>query len=249
MWECDALKILYIYYTMKNLCPVFILILSFVFTPPVYSQWSRTGGPSGGYVYAIHANSQYLFAGTKNGIYRSGDDGVSWQRLNNGLPEAFFCYEIKSSGNNILLWGKDNNYNEVSNHDVFKSNNNGEDWVEITLPDTVRILDEIALYDNKIFIAEDNILKTEDDGLTWLEILPEEMCTTVKDMEVYDDKLLVQCYKNLLVTSDFGDSWINLTVPKGEGIFLKDTLMILMGGINAFRSVNNGTSWEAVSGW
>jgi ligand-binding sensor domain-containing protein len=100
----------------KNLNIYFItfaVILLITYTN-LYSQdfWYPLPGPYGGNILAIAENSSgTLFVGTEGGgVFRSFDDGDSWESANNGIPTgagntAFKVYSIWSHTNGNVFIG------------------------------------------------------------------------------------------------------------------------------------------------
>jgi hypothetical protein len=61
-------------------------IACLVFTTPLWAQWSRTSGPEGGYAADLLSTPQALLLGLESGgVYRSTDDGTTWQYASIGL--------------------------------------------------------------------------------------------------------------------------------------------------------------------
>ena len=78
------------------------------------AQWVQTNGPIGGYVYSIVVQDQYMFAGTENGVFRSGDKGLSW--ISRGLRE----FSI-----NCLINDGTNLYASTERDGLYSSSNQG----------------------------------------------------------------------------------------------------------------------------
>ncbi|MBK6904274.1 MAG: T9SS type A sorting domain-containing protein [Saprospirales bacterium] len=230
---------------------IFTLLSAFLLlSNPLFSQWQRTGGPSGGYVNEVKANDEFLFAGSTNGIHRSADGGLNWQRLENGLPVSFTCYQIKVQGEQVLLMGSDNQKEYAAGREVYKSSDNGDHWFEIPLPDTAFVPDEITLYENKIYVADKTLHRSEDDGATWTQLL--SLTYHIHDLEVYDERLFALGNQDLWATNDWGDTWSSAQLPitgDANGVFSKDSLLLLAGSNKAFRSLDQGQSWEEAGGW
>ena len=113
----------------------FILItclLFFFITSNINAQWVGIG-PCTTYISCITASSDYLFAGSgSNGLYRSGNNGNSWEASNSGLtiPDIL---TITSSGSNLFAG--------TYGRGVFLSTDNGNSWnpVNTGLPDYIVI--------------------------------------------------------------------------------------------------------------
>jgi len=236
---------------MKTLSFLFVLLI--FFSPPLLAQWERTGGPYGGFVLSEAANDQYLFASTSNGVFRSADEGQNWQRMENGLPLSFICYDIKAHEENLIFLGSDYLEDFSTGYDVYTSHTNGDEWVEITLPDTTLFPDEVAIYEEQIFIADKAILKSENGGQTWTNILSaSDTFSYASTLEVYEGELYVLSNQKLWTTSNWGSNWNVVTLPPGinaYNVYPKDSSLILIGHRNAFHSTDFGENWELASGW
>ena len=60
---------------MKRLLFLYIL---FSVSNYLMAQWVQTNGPLGGGVGCISSIDTMLFVGTEDGVFRSADDGASW---------------------------------------------------------------------------------------------------------------------------------------------------------------------------
>ena len=70
-------------------------------------------------LFAVSTNHQYIFTGTKNGIYRSPKSVLNWSAKNNGLPAEMVSAIF--SNDTVLIVAIKNN--------LYKSVNQGESWV------------------------------------------------------------------------------------------------------------------------
>lgn len=75
------------------------------------------------WVFSYTYNNNYIFAGTSSErVYRTSNNGVSWENVSNGLPQNAFdaIYSIKAISNNVLIAG--------TGTGIFASSNNGINW-------------------------------------------------------------------------------------------------------------------------
>lgn len=227
-----------------------------LFLSKLNAQWSRTSGPSGGMVLNLQSNDQYLFAGARNGVYRSADNGENWEQLTNGLPFSFICYDLNSQGDNVLIYGTDwiKKWSGVFRCEVYKSTDSGNEWKKIPLPDSIYYPTEIALHDTFIFVGDQALLRSMDDGATWTTLLtwPQDSFDYCRKIEIYDERLFVIGAHRAWISDDWGDHWEQIVFPslcQGYDLFPLDSLMILTCQDAAYRSLDYGKTWTKSTGW
>lgn len=80
-------------------------------------------GPARDKILSMDVNDNAIYAGTeKNGIFKSTDDGISWSKLNNGLPERYNALSILALESKILL-GSDELYTSIDEGENWSKNN------------------------------------------------------------------------------------------------------------------------------
>jgi photosystem II stability/assembly factor-like uncharacterized protein len=65
---------------MRNFLLLFVLIIITI-SNNTKAQWVQANGPYGGVINCVADNGKALFAGTNSGLYRSTDNGSSWNRI------------------------------------------------------------------------------------------------------------------------------------------------------------------------
>jgi photosystem II stability/assembly factor-like uncharacterized protein len=109
------------------LMPVVSIWLLGVTTAYTQGQWAKTNGPYGYTTSAIASvNSKRIFAATlEAGLFRSTDQGATWQQINNGLNGyiPFYSLAIDSSGNV---------YAGTYDGHVFKTIDYGATWAQMS---------------------------------------------------------------------------------------------------------------------
>jgi uncharacterized protein (TIGR03437 family) len=91
--------------------------------PPITSlSWRPLGLPSR-VVRAFATIGSYLFAATNQGVFCSGDNGVNWIAVNNGLPPNASILSLLANGS-VLYAG-------LQGGGVCVSTNNGQSWTAI----------------------------------------------------------------------------------------------------------------------
>jgi hypothetical protein len=71
-----------------------IFILLFFVCGFASAQWRQTEGPFGGTINAIAIDGTKIFAGSSSGVFFSGDEGLNWVALKNGIP-MFRCIPLQ----------------------------------------------------------------------------------------------------------------------------------------------------------
>jgi photosystem II stability/assembly factor-like uncharacterized protein len=107
----------------------------------------------------------YIFAGTwgdprfDKGVFRSGDNGESWEAVNNGLTDLSITSLFVDKGSNL--------YAGTESGSAFRSSDQGESWIQIG-PIASQVNDIIIDENNIIFAGTENeVYRSTDLGLSW----------------------------------------------------------------------------------
>jgi hypothetical protein len=249
---------------MKCCFYVLATMLFFGFASTTRAQWVYTGGPPGG-VSTLAVSGEYIFAGVLvpdneygilcAGVYRSTDNGTTWEAVNNGLPRnrldttAFrhvFALAVASdgTGGTYLFAG-------VQGSGVFRSTNNGTDWVAANTGISRNYYDTTGYSDIAAFAVSPNglggtnlfagaggdygagVFLSTDNGARWTSVnngLPTNPYDTTTYRHV---GVLEVCPDGRGGTNLFASFWF----PDVYGGY----------GAGVYRSTDNGTSWTALN--
>ena len=116
----------------------------------------------GMYSLAADAINGILFAGTRNGIFRSTDRGETWTPASHGLQDSTAtCIVVNDKG--VVRCG--------TQKGIYSSTNNGNDWITAGLQETG--ITSIAIAVNGDLFAstfKKGIFHSTDNGATWIQI-------------------------------------------------------------------------------
>ncbi len=198
-------------------------------------------------LFAIDGNEQYIFAGTKEGIYRTLKTNLNWSVVNNNLDNikvnAILCKD------SIVFIAKENK--------IYKSVNNGTTWqLSNTFSSDDRINKLIAINDSifaltkleGIYVSNNNgidwtakntglkslstssitkhknqfFLANEDgvfrDITNWQNVSRHIICSHILDLEKNDSCIAAIDFNNVSITKNKGLSWGNSTESISMGI-------------------------------
>ena len=128
--------------------------------------------------YAVHVHptdANVVFAGTKDGVYRSTDKGKSFQRANFPVPRQIWSFLVDAANPKIVYAGG-------SPISMFRSEDTGETWKEMpdpampdraVMPFACRVM-RMAQHPNKpgtIFAALEvnGVMSTDNHGESWTD--------------------------------------------------------------------------------
>ena len=107
------------------------------------AQWVQTNGPGGGIIHALATDGTTHYAGTfGNGVYRSGNNGVSWTRCSNGLSDLYI-YALAIRDNKFFAG--------TFRHGIFLSTDSGDSWIEVNNGLTSLDIRALALNETTVF--------------------------------------------------------------------------------------------------
>jgi hypothetical protein len=97
-------------------------------------------------VTALTVSGNKLFAGTYGGVYRSSNNGSSWERVNTGLTFTKI-WSLTLSGSRLFAG--------TNGGGVYRSSNNGSSWEQVYTGLTNTIVTALTVSGCKIFVGTD----------------------------------------------------------------------------------------------
>jgi photosystem II stability/assembly factor-like uncharacterized protein/DNA-binding beta-propeller fold protein YncE len=201
-----------------------------------------------------------LFRVRDGRLYRSEDDGLTWELSGRGLPArpvSHLAISPDFEQDRTLLAG-------VSDFNLggglYRSIDGGETWYPATRGLTDLMVTDILFSptfarDHSIFVttADQGLFRSPDGGDTWVS-LAHTYAQDPYHMEVRhlavspnfaEDRLMIIGHQNLLRSDDGGQTWVDTRVPDGPVAFSPnfsaDGLILSAGH---WRSTDRGQTWQ-----
>lgn len=229
------------------------------------NRWTSNGPGSGGSVYALALDPNtpgVLYAGGREGIFRSSDHGRSWNLLNTTLGGERQIVSIA-----VDPFAPTTLYASVGGHlgGIFKSTNGGRTWMPRS-----QGLSDLYFYGHKfvfdpvspntIYAGTQGlgaVLRSRDGGLNWTSIAQGQVWGVMSlAIDPSDPRRLYVGTDggSVFRTTDAGASWqvvsrgfpghqvMDLAIdPRSPSIVYAATYR---GGV--FKSINGGESWQRI---
>lgn len=138
--------------------------------------WQQTNGPFGGNIRCLAVDIHgKIFAGTARvghgqGIFRSRDDGMSWEKASNGMPYTLFAGALDDTlYDNVHCLATNSKgfiFAGTRTAGVFRSTDSGQSWVQAdTLSTNALVIDA----HDRVFsgTAGHGVFRSINDGLSW----------------------------------------------------------------------------------
>ena len=152
-----------------------LIVLLIVVVVDVQAQGNffiPTNGPFGGMIIStfISASGDIYISTQTEGMYRSSNNGMSWEQINNGLPRDPYRLAMVGSfverPNGVL-------YASCSMPGLLRSTNGGNSWENI-LPDTLNLPTSFLIFgnDDTMYVStiDKGIIRSVDLGRTWIQM-------------------------------------------------------------------------------
>ncbi|MDP2302047.1 MAG: T9SS type A sorting domain-containing protein [Ignavibacteria bacterium] len=239
---------------MKNISLLsYFLIVTLLFSSKVIlAQWNHTG-PKGGEIGAFCVSGINLFAAPwSGGIYRSTDNGTSWNEVNNGLTEINITVTaLGADGSNI--------YAGTGGNGVFLSTNFGDSWVEINNSSTATTnVHAFVKSGTSLFMGSQGggVHRTTDNGASWEQVNNGLLSLDVRDLAAMDTVIFAATWggNKVFKSINNGVNWTQCNtaiIPptlddpciavSGNNVFLGDY------GHGVFLSTDSGDNWVEVN--
>ena len=228
-------------------------IACLVFTTPLWAQWSRTSGPEGGYAADLLSTPQALLLGLESGgVYRSTDNGTTWQYASIGLSgRGAGADAFAMLGTRIFV---------STGYGISVSVDGGQTWTPTTngLPSYGLFVSSFAVQSpNALFAgADDGIYRTLDSGASWTKTSAGLTDSSVRTLISTATHLFAGTANGVFRSSNDGVSWEIASTGLAPGDGMEILGMASLPGVvvagtrqGAYYSSDNGNTWNlAASG-
>jgi hypothetical protein len=230
---------------MNSFCKSLFVLFIFLFHAQfVYPQWVLANGFTGSEsVYCIATFGTNCFAGPDLGVYKSVDNGASWDT--SGLSSSSILSLI-TYGTNVFAG--------TIGEGIYRSTNNGKDW---TLQNTGLTSFDIwafAIKDTNIFAgADDGVYISANNGDSWT-LLNSDLSDTVDNvycLAVNGNHVFAGTTdRGVHISDNNGTEWQQINNGlSGSGavysLIVSNNKIFAGTDSGVFLSSNNGDDWEA----
>jgi len=197
----------------------------------------------------VDRDTDYIYAAVlRSGIFRSTDNGKTWQPVNNHLSNAYIKVLLINPRGTIFAISRDG--------DVYESHDRGEMWAKVGNVDGWVHSGSMDKHGNIFLHSDQGIFKSCDGGRTWEKLATELRGYQIDALDVNEEGeiFIGGEWGKVYRSSDGGDSWEDCSIG-GEG--LSNVTDFAFGGHgivyavtreNVFRSLNGGRDWNPLSG-
>lgn len=249
---------------MKKIYLSITFFIIFLIQPiKISAQWSKIKGLYGGKTYSISAKGSLVFAGTEKGLYRSLDNGDTWEASNAGLPGGYNVVSIAITDKCIYTVISESNTSQLNS--LYISYNGGKTWTFkesvtnrfvhvlanniLTSKNVINIptiYNPVYVVNNKLWTSMNGIDFMMFDGTYWKPIF--KFNERISDITSSESNIYFAMNGTLYLSRDNfksaialfkSETSINKISVTGQTIFLAT-----YSGV--FRSLNNGKDWKKI---
>jgi|GEM_PF-1547636 len=230
---------------MSRILPLFFLLL---ITSSANSQvWESIATPAGGYIDAMTriAPNHVLALQQFGGMYRSLDDGASWEFVTDTFAGISVFDMVTAPSGAVYI---------IAFQRLFHSNDMGATWTMRQLPFVPASIDFTQSGDLLVG-APGRLMLSDDFGASWTAIHPNPLVTfNLRCTVAPSGSWFAGGYRSGLYRStDEGANWLRLdgSFPNGDVFSISSpTNSLVIVGVegNTLRSVDDGQSWKETSG-
>lgn len=209
---------------------------------------------------SIISHEGSLFFGThRNGLFRSTDNGISWELKDNGLPQEFAADVFAVSNNNYLIAAGSSGSSPGC---IFWTNDNGENWSRISsgipIEEQTSVLDIEINNAGHIYALADSwsgikIWYSSNNAAIWYEISKPQSSANIGIGSLDLDSLGNLYFSSddkIYFSSDNGTIWTPLFTFPAPVVKIKlnkkTGVMYVVAGDSIYSS-GNGVNWINIS--
>lgn len=201
--------------------------------------WAQGGKFGGAQVYAFLPISGSLFVSTSDGVFRSGNGGVSWTSVSI-VADTAFVNSFVAIGTTLFAG--------TNNGAVYRSTNNGVNWTSIYNVVSGGQVSSLAAVGNTLFAAISGAIhRSADNGANWVTVNNGLGNPSVSNLAVIGTVLFAGAGNGVFRTTNNGANWTQINNSGAYALAVSGTtLYASIGQYQVSRSTDNGASWMQV---
>ncbi|SMG09973.1 Por secretion system C-terminal sorting domain-containing protein [Marivirga sericea] len=219
-----------------------LVLLNLLMYTLLFSQGMSTSGPYGGFMGELVKTENTLIASAGNGgVYKSIDNGQTWEKKTTGLPTNGTVYDLVSNNGTI--------YASVFNNGIYLSTDEAENWTAINNEVEDLTFYNFMVNENDIYAGNANggVYYSEDNGSNWTEKSDGIADIQFEDF-AYFKSAVYAGGSSLFRSTNSGNSWeeIEITGLDANGVrsmTATENSLIVGDNGNIFVS-SDGISWN-----
>lgn len=137
-----------------------IILLFVIAHLTLNAQWVQTSGPVGANVTSFFKDGSNIYVGTGSGVFKSVDNGSTWNMSATGLPMNKDVKALVLLGTNLFagFWGDG----------VFISSNNGSSWNSVSSTLSNKYVTSLFADGSRLFAGTNSgLFVSQNNGSTW----------------------------------------------------------------------------------
>lgn len=214
----------------------------------VRAQWVKTDIPVDAQASCFTASGTNIFVGTNLGMFRSTDNGSSWQTANTGLT-PIIVHALAASGTNIFAGLSD----QIGDGTVAVSTNNGTNWTTTKNISTAVFC--LAVRGTNIFAGTatgSGVFLSTNNGKNWKNVNVDMQGPTIQAFAVSGSNIFSGTDQGIFLSTNNGINWKSID----SGLTDRYVYSLAVEGTNIFAgatfdgvflSTDNGTYWSPVN--
>ena len=171
------------------------------------AQWQQTAGPNGGSMQEIvQVETTLVVSASNGGLYKSENNGDSWELSTNGLPVNPSVQALVES-NGVL-------YCSIAQRGLYKSEDKAVNWEPINSGIETMTFYSILADGNNLYAGNANggIYYSNDGGVNWSPSEGEISSIQFQDFEIFNSNVYAGG-TTLFESSDNGATWEEVVIP------------------------------------
>lgn len=187
-------------------------------------------------VYSIIGNPSNLIVSTRNGIFRSTNNGETWIALDKTFSR--FTYTTIALHDSILYTG-DNGVHYTSDY--------GEKWININEGLRNTAVNDLSLSAENLIakVYTQGIFLSTDNGIKWSLISDNLQVNEFSSIACDEKNIIVGTNDEIFLSSDRGENWQLILKNKGvRKVFLIGNNLFAYVNNDLMRSTNLGKNWD-----